>query len=128
MYFNSLQINLYVENLVKSKEFYEKLGFTQTFVAEIEGKPVHYELQLDGFKLGIATKDSTKEIHGLNPGENMGCEIVVWTEDTDSAIQYLIEWGTVMLSEPHDFLEGKLRAGWVQDPDGNPIQIVCKRN
>lgn len=126
MKFTSPQINLYVNNLDLSKAFYEKLGFTLTFTAEIEGKPVHYELVLDGFKLGIATKESTKEIHGLTPGENMGCENVVWTEDTDSAIQYLVENGATILSNPHNFLDN-LRPGWVQDPDGNPIQIVCKR-
>jgi predicted lactoylglutathione lyase len=126
MKFTSPQINLYVNNLDLSKAFYEKLGFTLTFTAEIEGKPVHYELVLDGFKLGIATKESTKEIHGLTPGENMGCEIVVWTEDTDSAIQYLVENGATILSNPHNFLDN-LRSGWVQDPDDNPIQIVCKR-
>ncbi|MBS4214085.1 VOC family protein [Neobacillus rhizophilus] len=126
MNFNSPQINLYVDNLEKSKGFYQNLGFAQTFVAEIDGKPVHYELILDGFKLGIASKESAKEIHGLNPGQNMGCEIAVWTEDTDSAIQYLIENGATMLSHPHNFLND-LRSGWVQDPDGNPIQIVCKR-
>lgn len=56
----------------------------------------------------------------------MGCEIVVGTEDTDSAIQYLIANGATILSNPHNFLND-LRSGWVQDPDGNPIQIVCKR-
>ncbi|WP_462411519.1 VOC family protein [Neobacillus sp. Marseille-QA0830] len=126
MKFTSPQINLYVDHLERSKEFYQKLGFTQTFVAEMDGKPVHYELVLDGFTLGVATKESAKEIHGLNPGQNRGCEMVVWTEDTDEAIQYLIEKGATLLSDPHNFLDD-LRSGWVQDPDGNPIQIVCKR-
>lgn len=126
MKFKSPQVNLYVENLEKSKEFYQNLGFTQTFVAEIGGKAVHCELILDGFKLGLATKESTKEIHGLNPGKNIGCEIVVWTEDTDSAIEYLIKNGATLLSKPHNFLDNKLRAGWIEDLDGNPIQIVCK--
>lgn len=126
MEFASPQINLYVENLEVSKKFYEKLGFKLTFTAEMEGKAVHHELKLDGFTLGIATKESTREVHGLTPGKNSGCEIVLWTEDTDAAIQFLVENGAVVLSEPHDFL-GHLRSGWVQDPDGNPIQIVCKR-
>lgn len=126
MNFRLPQINLYVNDLEKSKRFYEKMGFVQTFAAEIDGQIVHYELLLDGFKLGIATKKSTKEVHGLTPGQNRGCEIVVWTDDTDLAIQYLLENGATMLSEPHNFLKD-LRAGWVQDPDGNPIQLVCKR-
>lgn len=126
MQFRAPQINLYVENLEVSKAFYERLGFQLTFTAVIEGQEVHHELVLDGFKLGIATKESTREVHSLTPGQNRGCEIVVWTEDTDAAIRYLLENGAKMLSEPHDFLHN-LRSGWVQDPDGNPIQIVCKR-
>lgn len=81
---------------------------------------------MDRFNLGIATKESAQEVHGLMPGKNRGCEIVLWTEDTDLAIQYLIENGATQLSAPHDFLKD-LRAGWVQDLDGNPIQVVCKR-
>ncbi|EBK2059986.1 VOC family protein [Paenibacillus timonensis] len=128
MKFKTPQINIYVDDLEASRTFYEKLGFTLTFTAEIEGKAVHHELMLEGFKLGIATKESTLEIHGIKPGSNSGCEIVFWTEDTDSAFHYLLENGAKMLSKPHDFLNNKLRAGWVEDPDGNPIQIVCKRN
>ncbi|WP_442599894.1 VOC family protein [Neobacillus sp. D3-1R] len=127
MEFRTPQINLYVENLEVSKQFYEKLGFKLSFTAEIEGKEVHHELLLDGFNLGIATKDSLKEVHGVTPGKNAGCEIVLWTDDTDLAIQYLVENGATLVSEPHDFLDNKLRSAWVQDPDGNPIQIVCKR-
>jgi glyoxylase I family protein len=126
MKFNSPQINLYVESLEVSRKFYEKLGFMVNFTAEIAGKPVHHELMLDGFHLGIATKESAREVHGLNPGKNSGCEIVLWTDDTDTSIQYLLENGATMLSEPHDFLDNKLRSGWVGDPDGNPIQIVSK--
>jgi catechol 2,3-dioxygenase-like lactoylglutathione lyase family enzyme len=126
MEFKTPQINLYVENLKVSKEFYENFGFKLNFTAEIEGKEVHHELLLDGFKLGIATKESTKEVHGLTPGKNSGCEMVFWVEDSDLAIQYLLENGANLLSKPHDFLDN-LRSGWVLDPDGNPIQIVCKR-
>ncbi|MBO8170550.1 MAG: VOC family protein [Bacillaceae bacterium] len=126
MKFKTPQINIYVENLEVSRAFYEKLGFKLNFTAEINGKAVHHELLLDGFNLGIATKEAVENIHGLKPGNNSGCELVLWTEDTDSAIQYLLENGAALLSKPHDFLD-QLRAGWVQDPDGNPIQVVCKR-
>lgn len=126
MEFSKPQMNLYVADLEKSRAFYEKLGFSLSFTAVIDGKQVHHELLLDGFTLGLAAQTSAREVHGLTPGKNMGCEIVLWTEDTDAAIGYLIENGAVMLSEPHDFLDD-LRAGWVVDPDGNPLQIVCRR-
>lgn len=82
---------------------------------------------LDGFKLGIATRESTFEIHGISPGDNSGCEIVFWCDDTDSALQFLLDNGASLLSEPHNFLSN-LRSGWVKDLDGNPIQVVCKRS
>ncbi|HET7656710.1 MAG TPA: VOC family protein [Bacillales bacterium] len=126
MEFKAPQINLYVENLEASKTFYEKLGFKCHFTAEMDGKAVHHELLLDGFTMGIATKKSAREVHGLAPGKNSGCEVVLWTEDTDLAIEYLLANGAVLLSEPHDFLD-HLRSGWVQDPDGNPLQVVCER-
>lgn len=126
MKFMTPQINLYVERLEASRQFYEKLGFKVNFTAEIEGRAVHHELNLDGFTLGIATKESARNDHGLRPGPNAGCEIVLWTDDTDGAIQYAIRNGATMLSEPHDFLGGRLRVGWVQDLDGNPIQMVSK--
>jgi glyoxylase I family protein len=126
MQFKNPQINLYVDNLELSKQFYEKLGFKLSFTATIDGEAVHHELLLDGFNLGIATKDAVRNIHGFNPGKNIGCEIVLWAEDTDQAIQYILENGATLLSPPHNFLDS-LRSGWVLDPDGNPIQIVCKR-
>ncbi|MCM3570518.1 hypothetical protein [Neobacillus mesonae] len=56
----------------------------------------------------------------------MGCAIVVWTVNTDSAIQYLIDNSANILSHPHNFLND-LEGGGGQDPDGTPIQIVSKR-
>ncbi len=126
MRFKTPQVNIYVENIDISRNFYESLGFKVNFTAEIGGKPVHHEMVLDGFTLGIATKESAREEHGLNPGKNSGSEIVLWTEDTDEGISFLLDRGSVLLSEPHDFLDGKLRVGWVMDPDGNPIQVVSR--
>ncbi len=126
MKFETPQINLYVDDLEVSRKFYEKIGFNITFTAEIRGKPVHHEMILDGFKLGIATKESARLDHGLKPGKNSGSEVVLWTSDTDDAMKFLIDNGAKILSEAHDFLEDRLRVGWVQDPDGNPIQIVSK--
>ncbi|WP_409294909.1 VOC family protein [Peribacillus sp. SCS-26] len=125
MKFSTPQVNLYVEDLEKSRAFYERLGFEHRFTAEIGGKETHHEFVLDGFTLGIATKESARDVHGLSPGKNEGCEIVLWTEDSDAAIEFLAEHGVTILSEPADFLN--LRAGYIQDPDGNPIHIVCKR-
>ena len=42
-------------------------------------------------------------------------------------IERLTAAGAPVLSPAHDFLDGRLRAGWVADPGGNPIQIVQRK-
>lgn len=126
--FRSPMINLYSRDLPRALAFYSELGFVETFRTPLSGKPVHVELKLDGFTLGIATIEAAKEHHGLRPdGEGHSIEIVVWTADTDCALSALLAKGSPLLSPPHDFLEGRLRAAWVTDPDGNPIQLVQRK-
>jgi catechol 2,3-dioxygenase-like lactoylglutathione lyase family enzyme len=126
--FRAPMINLYSCDLPRAAAFYSELGFVETFRTPASGEPVHVELKLDGFTLGIATIDAAKEHHGLRPGgEGRWIEIVVWTDDTDGALRALITKGAPLLSPAHDFLDGKLRAAWVADPDGNPIQLVQRK-
>ncbi len=122
--FQSPAINVYSYNLPRLVDFYERLGFKETFRTPKEGAPKHVELTLDGFKLGIAAVEAAIADHGLNP--NLGgrpVEIVLWNDDTDQNYARLTASGAKSLSKPHDFLSN-LRAAWVADPDGNPIQLV----
>jgi predicted enzyme related to lactoylglutathione lyase len=108
--------------------FYSELGFVETFRTPASGEPSHVELKLDGFTLGIATIKAAEEHHGLRPeGDGRWIEILVWTDDTDAALAALVGNGAPVLSPAHDFLGGKLRAAWIADPDGNPIQVVQRR-
>ncbi|HEY3779688.1 MAG TPA: VOC family protein [Fimbriimonadaceae bacterium] len=126
--YNSPAINLYSRDLVRALALYKDLGFVETFRTPKTGDPIHVELKLDGFTLGIATIEAAQEMHGLKPElGGRGIEIVLWTTDTDAAVSELEGKGVTVLSAPHDFLDGKLRSAWIQDPDGNPIQIVQKR-
>jgi catechol 2,3-dioxygenase-like lactoylglutathione lyase family enzyme len=121
-------INLYSRDLPRAVAFYCELGFVETFRPPDSGEPVHVELRLDGLTLGIATLEAAREHHGLRPeGAGRGIEIVLWTDDTDAAVNALVARGAPLLSPAHDFLDGRLRAAWVADPDGNPIQLVQRR-
>jgi hypothetical protein len=42
-------------------------------------------------------------------------------------VKALIAKGAPLLSPANDFLNGKLRSAWIADPDGNPIQLVQRR-
>jgi len=50
--------------------------------------------------------------------------VILWTADTRAAYQHLTEdLKARSLQPPHVWL-GRLLIAWVEDPDGNPIQIV----
>ncbi len=115
--------------LARLAAFYSELGFAEAFRTPAAGEPVHIELKLDGFTLGIATMEAAKKHHSLRPGgDGRWIEIVLWTDDTDAALNASVAKGAPLLSTAHEFLEGKLRAAWIADPDGNPIQLVQRRD
>ena len=126
--FHGPMVNLYSRDLSRSLAFYIALGFQETFRTPASGPPVHVEVTLDGFKLGIATVEAAAQDLGLHPGFGArSIEVVLWCDDTDRAVRTLTDWGAPLLSPAHDFLEGRLRSAWVADPDGNPIQLVQQR-
>ena len=125
--FRSPAINIYSRDVMRLVRFYTGLGFQETFRTPDEGTPVHVEVTLDGFTIGIASVDAATADHGLSP--NLGgrpFEIVLWTDATDRDYARLTAVGVPSLSPPHDFL-AHLRVAWVADPDGNPIQLVQHR-
>jgi uncharacterized glyoxalase superfamily protein PhnB len=125
--FSSPAINVYSRDVVRLVTFYEGLGFRDAFRTPKDGVPVHVELVLDGFTIGIASVDAAIPDHGLSP--DLGgrpVELVLWTDDTDRDFARLTAGGAPSLSPPHDFLDD-LRLAWVADPDGNPIQLAQHR-
>jgi catechol 2,3-dioxygenase-like lactoylglutathione lyase family enzyme len=127
--FKAPMINLYSRDLSRAVAFYSELGFVEIFRTPTSGQPVHIELALDGFTLGVATIEAAKRHYDLQPEERgRWIEIVIWTDDTDAALSALVAKGAPMLSAAHDFLDGKLRAAWIADPDGNPIQLVQRKD
>jgi uncharacterized glyoxalase superfamily protein PhnB len=122
--FRAPQITFYSEQLPRLRDFYLGLGFEQRFQHPPLGEPIHVELALDGFNLGIADVASARKDHGLSPAlSGRAAELVLWCDDTDGEFARLTAAGCASLSAPHDWL-GDLRIAWIADPDGNPIQLV----
>ena len=127
--FKTPMINLYARDLARLAAFYTRLGFVETFRTPATGAPRHLEFKLDQFTLGMATLDAAIQDHGLQLNvEGHTIEIVLWTNEVDTAIEVLSAAGAPILSAPHDFLDGKLRVAWSADPGGNPIQLVERKN
>ena len=127
--FRDPQVNLYVRDVEVAARFYvEQIGFEETFRTPEAGTPEHVELRLGGLILGLASNASASATHGLTTGGgNPRAEVCVWTDDVDAAHARLVAAGAPSLSAPHDFLGGRLRAAWLADPDGNPVEIVARR-
>jgi catechol 2,3-dioxygenase-like lactoylglutathione lyase family enzyme len=58
---------LFSKNLSRTAEFYKELGFEEAFRTPSEGPPIHVDLVLDGYRIGLASEDSTRNDHGLVP-------------------------------------------------------------
>ncbi len=127
--FTNPAINYYVGNVEVAAQFYiEHFGFIETFRIPQQGKPVHVEITLGSFVLGIESEEAGQVLHGLppEPGGFPHAELALRTENVDEAYAMLIEKGVVGISAPHNLLPS-LRAAWVMDPDGNPVRIVTRK-
>lgn len=125
--FRDPQVNAYVRDVEACVRFYTgHLGFVETFRTPETGPPAHVEVRLGGLILGFADIGATRDMHGLDVDAGpRRAEVAVWTDDVDAAFARLVAAGAQPLSPPHDFI-GRLRAAWVADPDGGPVQVVAE--
>ena len=128
--YRDVMVNYYVHDVEGLATFYcTHFGFVETFRTPENGPAVHIEVRLGNFILGLASIPAARAMHNLplNPGLPRG-EIALWTDNVDAAYAALMAQGMRSISAPHNFLETPpLRAAWVEDPEGNPIQLVCMR-
>jgi catechol 2,3-dioxygenase-like lactoylglutathione lyase family enzyme len=119
--------NLYTRDLDRALPFYrDLLGFTETFRVPRRGPPDHVEMELGPLNLSVSTLEALRRDHGLSGGGGPPRgEVVLWTKDVDAAYAGLVARGAPSVSPPHPFAE-VLRGGWVEDPDGNPVQLVAR--
>jgi glyoxylase I family protein len=101
--FRSPQVILFSADVTRAVAFYESLGFSETFRVPENGQPIHVDLMLDGYKIGIASVDSTRDDHGLEPiAEGQRAAVVLWTDDTRAAYARVVEAGAPALAAPHE--------------------------
>ena len=128
--YRDAMVNYYVHDVEGVAGFYcEHFGFRETFRTPESGTAVHIEVRLGEFLLGFASIEAARAMHQLplNPGLPRG-EVALWTDNVDEAFATLTAQGIRPIVPPHDFLIAPpLRAAWVEDPEGNPIQLVCRR-
>ena len=127
--FTNPAINYYVENVEVAAQFYiEHFGFVETFRIPDQGAPIHVEITLGSFVLGIEPQEVSQTMQRL-PFESAKFphgELALRTENVDQAYAMLMEKGVVSIRAPHNLLP-TLRVAWIMDPDGNPVRIVTRK-
>ena len=125
--FSRPQVNLFVDDVASSASFFvDHCGFTQTFRTPREGDPVHVEMVLDGFTLGIAdhaTGEAEHALGGSTPGLPQ-CDLTLWCDDVNAGYERLVAAGATPVSPPHEFAGN--RAGWVKEPGGHLVSVVAR--
>jgi lactoylglutathione lyase len=128
MSFATPMVNVYTRDLDAALAFYgELLGFEESFRAPSSDAPDHVELRLDGVTLALSTAEAAERVHGIvaAPGAH-GFQLVLWTDDVDTAYDALVAAGAPAVTPPHDTGNDN-RNAVVQDPDGNLVELVAKR-
>jgi lactoylglutathione lyase len=127
--FSAPMVNIYTRNLPEALAFYAgHLGFEETFRAPDPEAPEHVELRLDGVTIALSTAEAAARVHDLpaSPGSH-GFQLVVWTDDLDTAYDELVSAGVPSHTSPHDTGNDN-RNAVVRDPDGNLVELVMKRS
>ncbi|MEU4190483.1 VOC family protein [Kribbella sp. NPDC026611] len=122
--FGRPQVVLFCQDVERAGRFYQELGFAEVFRTPAEGPPIHLDLVLDGYRIGLATEESTRRDHGLDPvAAGQRAAVILWTADTPAAYKRLQEVGATPVKGPRPWL-GRLLIAWVEDPAGHLIQVV----
>jgi lactoylglutathione lyase len=122
-------VNVYTDDLPAALAFYgDLLGFEETFRAPPGETPDHVELRLDGVTVALSAAEAARRVHGLeaHPGSH-GFQLVLWTDDVDTAYDVLVAAGVPSHTPPHDTGNNN-RNAVVRDPDGNLVELVAKRS
>jgi catechol 2,3-dioxygenase-like lactoylglutathione lyase family enzyme len=122
--FKTPQVVLFSRDIERAVGFYKAVGFKEAFRTPTEGSPIHVDLVLDGYRIGLATETSTRDDHGLDPvAEGQRAAVILWTDDTPEGYSHLQHLGASPVKDPEPWLDSLLIA-WVEDLDGHLIQIV----
>jgi len=122
--FRTPQIVLFSADVERAASFYKAVGFTEVFRTPTEGTPIHVDLQLDDYRIGLASEESTRHDHGLEPVvTGQRAAVILWTDDAPQGYDRLQELGAKPVKAPSSWLD-RLLIAWVEDLDGHLIQVV----
>lgn len=127
--FTAVQVNLFCDDVELVAGFFRALGFAEVFRTPAEGHPEHLEVDAAGTRIGLTSAGAANRIARLGVGaqRHASTEVVLWCADVDAAFTAAIDAGGSAVSPPQDSPDGRLRYGWVRDPEGHQVKFVSSR-
>lgn len=124
-----LQVNLFCEEPEACLRFYEALGGTEAFRTPREGEPEHLEVEFAGVRIGLtnATVANAIAALGVSPGAAPAAEIALWVDDVEAYFDRALAAGGSAVTPPMDSPDGRLRYGWLRDPEGHQLKLIQQR-
>ena len=124
-----VQVNLFCDDVDACLAFYQDLGLTEAFRAPSAGPVEHVEVEAAGIRIGLTSARVANDLAGLGvePGDRPATEVVLWCDDVDGMYERAVSAGAAALVAPMDSPDGRLRYGWVRDPDQHQVKLVQKR-
>ena len=119
---------VYAEDVERSIRFYRDLfGFEVVYRWPPEGEPDFAFLRLEPLGIGLVSRSAPEELLGREAvtGSPPRFELCIYADDVDRAAEELVAGGARLLAPPADQPWGE-RLCYVEDPDGNPIQVTMR--
>jgi len=119
---------VYAEDVERSIRFYGDLfGFEVVYRWPPEGEPDFAFLRLEPLGIRLVSRSAPEELLGREPvtGSPPRFELCIYADDVDRAAEELVAGGARLLAPPADQPWGE-RLCYVEDPDGNPIQVTMR--
>ncbi|MFC7622065.1 VOC family protein [Microlunatus sp. GCM10028923] len=124
-----LQVNLFCADVEACLAFYTGLGLQEAFRAPADGPVQHVEVEAAGIRIGLTSAEVANALVGLGvaAAPTPSTELVLWCDDVDSWYERAVDAGATTVVAPMDAPDGRLRFGWVRDPDGHQVKFVRHR-
>jgi lactoylglutathione lyase len=103
-------------------------GFEVVYRWPREGEQLEFAfLRLDPLGIGVVARSAPERLIGRStvPGSPPRFELCIYADDVDRAAEELVRGGARLLLPPTDQPWGE-RLLYVEDPDGNPIQVTAR--
>jgi catechol 2,3-dioxygenase-like lactoylglutathione lyase family enzyme len=125
----NVQVNLFCDDLEACLAFYKGIGLPEVFRAPEGGPAEHIEVEAADTRIGLTSARVANDLVQLGVAASAppAAEVVFWCEDADRLYAQALRAGGTVLVAPMDSPDGRLRYGWVKDPDGHQVKFVQKR-